>query len=350
MTDRFEQGYALIVGVTESQVTDWALPEVAKDISALKNVLIHPSRCAYPPEHIKVLTGTEATRNGILDGLEWLQDRLANDGSGNTTAVVYFTGHGWHDTAPNFYLIPYDVKESKVQSRSLRAEDFAAAIDELAPRRLLVILDCCHAGGMGVKGKKVPQGYIATAMPPALLMSEKKGVSGVKGLRTLAHGRGRAVLSSSTDKQRSHVRPDKKMSIFTFHLIEALTGHAQPEGGATEVLVSDVMSYVTRKVPASAQALGTEQTPDFQISGNFPVALLLGGKGLSKGQSAPDPLEPLSETLESASHHAVANGSGAIAQGPGAVAAGERGVAIGGNVHSSIIITGNNSTAKEDKN
>ncbi|RLC76487.1 MAG: hypothetical protein DRJ03_10600 [Chloroflexi bacterium] len=30
-----------------------------------------------------------------------------------------------------------------------------------------------------------------------------------------------------------------------------------------------------------------------QVSGNFPIALLLGGKGLSKGQPAPDTLEPL---------------------------------------------------------
>ncbi|HEY5869003.1 MAG TPA: hypothetical protein VI542_26150, partial [Candidatus Tectomicrobia bacterium] len=33
-------------------------------------------------------------------------------------------------------------------------------------------------------------------------------------------------------------------------------------------------------------------------------------------------------------------GSGAIAQGPGAVAAGERGVAVGGQVHGSLIVTG----------
>lgn len=80
------------------------------------------------------------------------------------------------------------------------------------------------------------------------------------------------------------------MSIFTYHLIEALTGHAQPLAGATEVLVSDVMSYVTRTVPQSArQQAGAAQTPDFQISGNFPVALFLGGKGLSKGEAPPDP-------------------------------------------------------------
>ena len=59
-------------------------------------------------------------------------------------------------------------------------------------------------------------------------------------------------------------------------------------------MVSDVMSHVWRRVPASARAdAGQEQQPDYQVSGNFPVALLLGGKGLSKGVTPPDPLQPL---------------------------------------------------------
>ena len=99
------------------------------------------------------------------------------------------------------------------------------------------------------------------------------------------------MLSSSTGAQSSYMRRDGKMSIFTYHLIEALTGHAQPQEGATEVLVSDVMGHVWRRVPESARALGQEQVPDFQVSGNFPIALLLGGKGLSKDQPAPDPME-----------------------------------------------------------
>jgi HAMP domain-containing protein len=41
-------------------------------------------------------------------------------------------------------------------------------------------------------------------------------------------------------------------------------------------------------------------------------------------------------------------GSGAIAQGPGAVAAGKGGVAIGGDVHGSVIITGDDNTVNAE--
>jgi uncharacterized caspase-like protein len=347
VSKQFDHGYALLVGVDESQVARWALPDVLKDIAALEKVLVHPDRCAYPGDHVKKITGAEATRDSILDGLHWLQERVQADGSGDATAVVYYTGHGWRPkppSPPRFFLVPYNVREGQLASRALRAEDFAEAVSGIQSKRLLVILDCCHAGGMGVKGgeetQALPDDFTAAAIPPTLLVKGEGalGPGATKGIEELAKGSGRAVLCSSTGEQSSYVRRDRKMSIFTYHLIEALTGHAQPQEGATEVLVSDVMGHVTRRVPASARDQG-EQMPDYQVSGNFPVALLLGGKGLSKGQPAPDPLEQLPEVSAPATYHAEVRGSGAIAQGPGAMAAGAGGVAVGGSVEGGIHVT-----------
>lgn len=303
MTDQFEVGYALLIGINENAVTELALPDVAKDIAALRAVLVHPERCAYPEDNIKVITGSEATRQGIQDGLDWLYDKLQADGSGNTTAVIYYSGHGWQDTSsspPTYYLIPYDMQTGRYRSRVLRAPDFADAIGEMRPRRLLVILDCCHAAGVEAKDLDVAANtYQEAAIPPHILMAGEKAVvsAAAKDISDLAQGAGRAVLSSSQGTQKSYIRQDRKMSVFTYHLIEALTGHAQPQEGAKEVLISDVMSYVTRTVPPSARReADAEQTPDFQVSGNFPVALLLGGKGLIKGEPAPDPIQNAPDT------------------------------------------------------
>lgn len=297
MTAPFSHGYALLIAVDESAEPGWALPDVAKDVSALQVVLVHPERCAYLPDNVKVVQGEEATRAGILDGLSWLRQKLAEDKSDNETAVVYYTGHGLREITgrePVSYLVPYDARRDSLRLSALRAEDFAAEVQALNPKRLLVLLDCCLAGAMGAKGASSGiEGFESVAIPPNLFLSGAKGVSpveGSKGLEGLARGSGRAVLSSSQGDQLSWIRCDRTMSIFTYHLIEALTGHAQPQEGASEVLVSDVMSYVWRKVPESAHTdWKKNQDPDYQVSGNFPVALLLGGKGLSKGQPAPDP-------------------------------------------------------------
>jgi uncharacterized caspase-like protein len=345
MSKQFDHGYALLIGVNENEADGWALPDVAKDVKGLKGVLTHPGRCAYSEDHVKVVTEQEATRQGILGGLRWLRERIQADTSGNATAVVYYTGHGLSEGSgepSQCYLVPYDFDEGMVELSALRATDFARAVRALKPQRLLVVLDCCHAGGMGVKGADLPAGYVRVAIAPAVLMEGEKALGpeakGAKGLETLAVGSGRAVLSSSTGKQRSFMRPDGKMSIFTYHLIEALTGHAQPKEGATEVLVSDVMSYVYRRVPESAKAAGKEQVPDFQVSGNFAIALLLGGKGLSKGERAPDPLEEPTVETARPTYQATVTGDGAIAQGERAAAAGTGGTAISGDVGGDVII------------
>ncbi len=41
MADPFTHGYALLIGVDQNNVPDWALPDVANDIAALHQVLIH---------------------------------------------------------------------------------------------------------------------------------------------------------------------------------------------------------------------------------------------------------------------------------------------------------------------
>ena len=330
MARQFKHGYALLIAVDQNAVPSAALPDVAKDVAALHDVLVHPERCGYTAENVRTLTGAQSTRDGIMAGLDWLREKLAADTAGNATALIYYSGHG-HVEAGSYYLIPYDLNLNRIKTSSIRAEDFAAEIAGLKPRRLFAALDCCHAAGMEVKDLAGTTGLHSAALPPGLFMQEEKAVvdtANAKALEALGQGAGRAVLSSSQADEKSWVRQDGKMSIFTYHLIEALTGHAQPQAGAAEVLVSDVMSHVHRRVPASAQAdHQAPQHPQFQVSGNFPLALLLGGKGLPAGGTAPD---PLSLPPAAAGQQATLTGSGAIAQGAGAVAVGRGGVFVGG--------------------
>lgn len=294
----FEHGYALVIGVDANKIPRLALPAVAKDVQAVYDVLIHPERCAYNPKNVKFLKGEESTRENIMDALYWLQDKVKGDAE--ATAVIYYSGHGMEDkTTSQYYLIPYDIKElSRVRTYAIRAEDFSAEISTIGAKRMLAILDCCHAAGMEVKDVAVTA-VASTAFP--LELPETKNIPtyeaepGSKDVSDLLDGNGRAVLNSSTGSQSSYVRTDGAMSLFTYHLIEALTGHAPHADDATVVYVTDVMSWVTHRVKQSAKEQGRDQTPVMRTSGVFPVAQLIGGQGVTKGLGAtpPDPLAPL---------------------------------------------------------
>lgn len=321
MSRRFENAYALLIAVDQNREAAAALPAVAADARALYDVLVHPQRCAYRPDNVRLLTGAESTRQGILAGLDWLAERVAADD--DATAIIYFSGHG-HEQDGEHFLIPYDFQRRRLRSSALAAADFAADVAALTPRRLLVLLDCCHAGGMAVKDTLAATALHSAALPPTLFLPAGKSLA-----TRLAQGEGRAVLSSCRPGQLSYLRADGRMSVFTYHLIEALSGHAPGVVGATEVLVSDLISHLERRVPASASAdHGAVQTPWPELRGNFPVALLLGGEGLAKGQRPPDPLAlPVSGAV---SYRAKLRGSGAIAQGGGATALGKGATISGG--------------------
>lgn len=334
----FTNGYALLIGVNtqeDERLKDSQLPGVEYDIKALANVLKHPERCAYKPENVRILLGEDATKKSILEGLGWLRQKVAEDQSGNASAFIYYSGHGHLDksnSTPQYYLIPYDVLADPYEFDDTVIQDsmLTRRIASIQANRLLFVLDCCHAGGTQSKifnlNATVDLSFLIAeekanltdkdvTVPPPPPPGNRQGGSkpinlggttkdgtvplppppgnrqgGSKPFPTTENAKGRAILASSQQEEKSYMRQDGKMSIFTQHLIEALTGHAQPN--ATEVLVTDIMSYVTRKVPESAAQQGRQQHPTFRLEGDsFPVALLLGGKGLGAGQEAPSALE-----------------------------------------------------------
>ncbi len=295
MSETFKHGYALVVGVDENVQPHLALPAVAKDVTAVHDVLLHPERCAYESANVQFLKGADSTRDNIFDALYKLQDQVKADP--DSTVIIYYSGHGWREKATEkYYLIPYDIEDmSRARRYAISAEDFAGEISAIQSKRLLVVLDCCHAAGMDVKNFDVTA-VQSEAFP--LDLDQTKSIpeyagDGAKAVADLAQGEGRAILNSSTGLQSSYVRNDGKMSLFTYHFIESLTGHAPHADDATVVYVTDVMSWVTHKVAQSAKAQRRDQTPVMKTSGVFPVAQLLGGQGLAKGVSAPDPIAPL---------------------------------------------------------
>lgn len=272
MSSLFSHGYALLVGVGQCDYSPYSLPATSRDAQALYAVLTDPSHCAYPPGdgHIRLLTDARATREAILEGLAWLQERTAQDG--DATAIVYFSGHGWADRSGRYFLIPRDTDPSDIPGSVLSGNAFTSALRWIRAQRLLVILDCCHAAGMataknGMKELKLPPEFQRSTPPKQLISALKQGA-------------GRAVFSSSREFQPSWVRQDGQLSVYTHHLIEALKG-AGVGTGHDDVRLSNLIDHLGRAVPESARALGGEQTPYFDTaSENFPIALLLKGRSV----------------------------------------------------------------------
>ncbi len=276
MGNTFNHGYVLLIGVGETAYQKWSLPVTVKDVQAIQSILKDPTLCGYSNDknHIRLLCDVDAKRQMILDGLSWLKTRATTDPE--ATIVVYYSGHGWLDKSTGkYYLIPHDVEPFDIPHSALSAEKFTETLRAVSSKRLLVFIDSCHAEGMATSKDstvlKLPSSLEQKALPKDLI-------------NELKQGEGRVVFTSSRGNQRSWIRPDNTMSIYTYHLIEALQG-AGNKTGDTSVRVSNIMNYLGKAVPESASKFWQQdQMPFFDATAeDFPIALLRGGKGLPHG-------------------------------------------------------------------
>lgn len=226
MPETFVQGHAVVIGVGAD------LPVTVDDATAVAKLLRDPSRCAYPPGQVQLLAGKQATAANILAALETLADRCGRAESANpeSTALVYFSGHGLE--TPDYYLIPYDCDRANLAGTAVPGTLFTERLRAIEAGKLVVLLDCCHAGGQaeakGVPGVKSP-------LPPSVTSE-------------LERGSGRVIIASSRKDEKSWALKGHPHSVFTAALLEGLAGYGAFErDGYARIL--DLAMYVGRMVP-----------------------------------------------------------------------------------------------------
>lgn len=150
--------------------------------------------------------------------------------------IVYFSGHGGKlhipGQSPEYFLVPYGYDPTRYQETVLSDQEFTSKIEAIQARKLVVLLDCCHAGGVSVL-KNVGATFEKSPAPPILLNS-------------LQVGSGRVVIASSRENEYSYT--GTPYSVFTTCLMEALRGKAAvKKDGLAHIL--DVLSYLFDQVP-----------------------------------------------------------------------------------------------------
>lgn len=279
MTTTFDHGYALLIGVGTTQDRRFSpLPTTVQDVKALQAILTDPSHCGYPNSgnHQRLLAEGAATRKGILEGLNWLAQRAAHDP--NATVLIYYSGHGGRPVGGNegdYFLIPNDTDHNNIGATAIFHQEWVEAIRKIRAKRLVVMIDSCHAGGIGplTKDGSDTLNLVAAPPPEGLAKSWEQQM-------TLGQGEGCAVFSASKPHQSSYILRDGTLSLFTHHLLEAFRGEASTPTDRT-VTIATVMKHLGQTVAQRAHQEGfPPQEPLFEFVGeDFPVALARGGKG-----------------------------------------------------------------------
>jgi len=274
----FTNGFALLIGVGAD------LPATVKDATALHDVLVHPAQAAYPTTQVELLTETSANRQKILAAF----DRLIQHTKQNpdATVLVYFSGHGGtikrSGKPADYFLVPHGYDATCRGDTAISGKEFTEKIEAVQARKLVVFLDCCHAGGIPLL-KDVPETFEKSPLPPDLITA-------------LERGSGRIVIASSDANEVSYT--GTPYSVFTACLLEALAGKgARKQDGFARIF--DVLSYLFDQVPSRTS---DRQHPfinkALNLNDNFPLCYYAGGSKDVPGELpvSPPPSPPTSLT------------------------------------------------------
>lgn len=264
MSQSFSQGHALIVGVGAD------LPNTVQDAKGLASILQDVGRCAYPKAQVKTLTGPKSKRDAVLSALDELA-RINADSS----VIVYYSGHGYRteeNGKTNYYLMTYGYDLDHLETTTISGAEFASKLGKIKSERLLVLLDCCHAGGFS--GSEVLSKRSKSVSPKLV-----KAPIPAEALKMFEGRKGRVFIASSKASEESIA--GEPYSVFTTALIAGLCG----EGAAKEdgyVRVTDLAQYTYAAVKELSSDAQHPMT-DFEQSDNFVLSYYAGGNKVPKG-------------------------------------------------------------------
>jgi uncharacterized caspase-like protein len=233
--------YILAIGVSDYQDKDLKLDFAAKDAQDFTAALLPQKGGLYADISAKVLTDTDATRDNIMKGLDWIQHQTTI----KDVAMVFFSGHGYNTERERYYFIPSDFDRDHFRSTTIPFSVIQNTIQAIAGKALFFV-DSCHSGN--VMGSK-----------------DSNDITGVINELSSAEN-GAMVFSASTGSQFSWEDPKWGNGAFTKALVEGLKGAADyHHNGRITVNMLDL--YISERVK---ELTSGKQTPIRQAPPTMP--------------------------------------------------------------------------------
>lgn len=149
--------YALVIGLSQYKNSGQgfeSLQFAADDaLSFVQTLRAHENGELYENVTVKTLVDEEATRERILNGVQW----LVNNVSEGDIAMVFASAHGFLDRQDNFYLATHDIDVDALRATGISWRELVGTLQEDLPAcQRFVFLDTCHSGAIATPSTSGP--------------------------------------------------------------------------------------------------------------------------------------------------------------------------------------------------
>ncbi|WP_428683430.1 caspase family protein [Reyranella sp.] len=228
---------ALVIGVNKYRFEP-PLAYARNDAQAFSDAIV--SDFGFASDNVELLLDEHATKSAIMETfLRFAKDPSA---SADDRIVVFFAGHGHTEPGRRGeigFLVPVDGKSADL-STLIRWDELTRNSELIPAKHILFIMDACY-GGLALSRKPASPGSMRFLRDMLQRYSRQ----------VLTAGKGDEPVSDGHGTRPGH-------SIFTSHVLDALSGSAASEEGI--ITASRVMAYVQDKVGNDAQS---QQTPHY---------------------------------------------------------------------------------------
>ena len=250
--DQFEirpKLYVLAVGVSNYADPKLKLGFPAKDAQDFADAWMRQKGTLYRDVVVKVLTDDKATKDEVLDGLDWIRKETTS----KDVAVVLFAGHGVNDANGVYYYLPFNADPDRLLRTGVSFSDIKNTIAAIAGKTLFFI-DTCHSGN--VLGTRRGIGNDINGVVNELASAEN----------------GAVVFAASTGNQYSLEKIEWGNGAFTKAVVEGLLGRADYVGRG-RITINMLDLYISERVKELTAGNQTPTTAKPQTVPDFPVAL-----------------------------------------------------------------------------
>ncbi len=198
---------------------------------------------------VELLTNEKASLSSVRTAIT---SRVGAAGN-NDFVLVFWAGHGIADQndPQKLYLMTYDADPDDLASTAYAMADFRKDVTRTDSKRLMVIIDTCHAGGVSdpTLGFRSAGNDVQTAL---------RGVYVAEGSAAAPNSASpasamRLVLTSCEAGEVSRESSDYGHGVFTYYLLRGMQGDADTNHDGV-VTLDETIEYTRSKVRSFSNA------------------------------------------------------------------------------------------------
>jgi parvulin-like peptidyl-prolyl cis-trans isomerase-like protein/caspase domain-containing protein len=260
--------HGLVIGIDKYADERLNLRCAVADARAVRDLMVDVECGCFPSENVQLLVDHEATTSGVFRALA----RLRKEASENDVIWIYYAGHA--AVQDQAYWVTHDADVDDLFATALSNDRITSVIAQLRARRVLLILDCCHA------------------QATALLKNRTRHIATANELFGRFDGYGVITLAASDGRQRSVELSEFGHGAFTYFLVKGLRGEADTDNDGV-VTADELWLYLRGKVTEASRRVGNLQTPMLVGTMTHDVALTLNAVAIANKQRLMREIEKL---------------------------------------------------------